>query len=295
MKPGEIIPVAGPVSLVAGLNEGNFPRCHGVLIQDRETAFIDPGCGDQVLEAFKDRVDIVINTHTHPDHTSGNHLFADREILVPIQAKESAGSLERLSRRFTQPGPLTTDWKAFACGIIGLREYRPTGFFEPDQEIKVGRTRLRVVHVPGHTVDHCCFHLPDHDMLLSADIDFTLFGPWYGHIESDLALFRQSLKKLFRLKPKVAVSAHREPMEGGFQEALGAFIGIMDKRAASILRLLKKEQSLEQLVDQAPIYRSFPYAEPLMRFWEGRMIAEHLEELIAQSKARRTDRGFVAA
>lgn len=295
MKPGQIIPVAGPVSLVAGLNEGNFPRCHGVLIQDRETALIDPGCGSQVLEPLTDRVDLVINTHSHPDHTSGNYLFTKSDILVPIQAKDSAGDIVRLSQRFAQPGPLAEYWQNFARELLDFHEYKPTGFFEPDQEIKVGRTRLRVVHIPGHTVDHCCLHLPDHDLLISADVDFTAFGPWYGHTESNLALFRDSLSKMYRLKPKVTISAHRDPLLEGFQDALDVFTGVMDKRAASILRLIRHEQSLAQLVDQAPIYRRFPYAEPLMRFWEGRMIEEHLKELIGQGAARRTERGFVAA
>jgi glyoxylase-like metal-dependent hydrolase (beta-lactamase superfamily II) len=295
MKPGDIIPVAGPVSLVAGLNEGNFPRCHGVLVQDRETAFIDPGCGKQVLEPLAGKVDVVINTHSHPDHTSGNYLFTRSDILLPIQAKESAGDISRLSERFAKPGHLAEKWRSFVRGLIDFQEYKPTGFFEPDQEIKIGRTRLRVVHVPGHTVDHCCLHLPDYDMLISADVDFTFFGPWYGHTESDLSLFRDSLNKLYQLKPKVTISAHREPLMGGFKQALDAFIGIIDKRAATILRLIEREQSLDQLVDQAPVYRRFPYAEPLMRFWEGRMIEEHLKELITQGKAKHTGHGFTAA
>jgi glyoxylase-like metal-dependent hydrolase (beta-lactamase superfamily II) len=294
MKPGQIIPVAGPVSLVAGCNEGSFPHCHGVLIQDRETAFIDPGCGTQVLEPLKERVDIVINTHTHPDHTSGNYLFAGRELVVPIQAQKSAGDIVRLSERFTQPGPLAKKWRAFVRGHIDFHEYKPTGFYEPDQEIKIGRTRLRVVHVPGHTADHCCLFLPEQDLLISADVDFTFFGPWYGHIESDLALFRRSVGKLVDLKPKITISSHSEPLWGGFAEALKVFMGIIDKRSNLILRLIQREQSLAELVDRAPIYRRFPYAEPLMRFWEGRMIEEHLKELIALGKARATDRGFIA-
>ncbi len=295
MKPGEIIPLAGPVSLVVGANQGAFPRCHGVLIQDRATALIDPGCGPEVLEPLRGRVDLVINTHTHPDHSSGNHLFAGCDILVPIQARESAGDIVRLSQRFARPGELATYWQGFAREYMGFVDYRPTGFFGPDQELKIGRTRLRVLHLPGHTVDHCCLLLPDHDLLISADVDLTPFGPWYGHTESDLGRFRRSLQELARLDPKVVVSSHREPLYGGFQEALAAFAAVLDQRSRRILGLLKQEQSLAELVEQAPIYGRFPYAQPLMRFWESRMIEEHLKELEAQGKVRQTERGFVAA
>lgn len=294
MKPGQIIPIVGPVSLVTGLNQGNFPHCHGVLIEDRETALIDPGCGKEILEPLKNRVDLVINTHSHPDHSSSNYLFTDSEIIVPVQAKDSAGDIVRLSKRFAQPGPLAELWQNFAREFLKFHEYKPTGFFEPEQEIKVGRTYLKVLHLPGHTKDHCCLHLPDYDLLISADVDFTFFGPWYGHTESDLALFRGSLARLVEFSPKVTISSHREPLTGGFQEALNEFRDVMDKRSRLILRLIGQEQSLAQLVDQAPIYRRFPYAEPLMRFWEGRMIEEHLKELIVQGKARRTSNGFLA-
>jgi hydroxyacylglutathione hydrolase len=295
MKPGQIIPVAGPVSLVAGLNNGNFPRCHGILIQDHETALIDPGCGREVLEPLRERVDLVLNTHTHPDHTSGNYLFTGSDILVPIQARESAGDIVRLSQRFTQPGALADQWQDFVRGMIDFHEYTPTGFYEPDEEIKVGRTCINMLHVPGHTVDHCCLYLPDHDLLISADVDFTVFGPWYGHRESDLALFRQSLAELSRLSPKITISSHREPLTCGFHDALQAFTAVLEKRAALILKMIQREQNLSQLVDQAPIYRRFPFAENLMRFWEGRMIEQHLDELIAKGKARRTANGFIAA
>ena len=279
---------------MTGLNQGNFPHCHGVLIEDRETALIDPGCGREILKPLKDRVDLVINTHTHPDHSSSNFLFAGCDILVPIQAKDSAGDIMRLSNRLAQPGSLAGQWREFVRAMMDFHEYKPTGFYGPEEEIKVGRTRLSVLHVPGHTVDHCCLFLPDHDLLISADVDFTAFGPWYGHTESDLSLFRDSLSNLEGLKPKVTISSHREPIMDGFQEEFAKFKAVMDKRSQLILRLIKQEQSLSELVDQAPIYRRFPYAEPLMRFWEGRMIEEHLKELIVQGKARRTSNGFLA-
>ncbi|KMY69068.1 hypothetical protein AAU61_05955 [Desulfocarbo indianensis] len=295
MKPGQILPVTETVSLVAGMNQGAFPRCHAVLIQDRETALIDPGCGKEVLEPLAGRVDLVINTHTHPDHTSGNYLFRESEVLVPAQARDSAGDIQALSRRFARPGRLAGLWRNFARQLIGFHEYRATGFLQPDQEIQVGRTRLRVMHLPGHTVDHCCLYLPGPDLLISADVDLTSFGPWYGHTESDLGLFRASLARLAGLKPKAVLSAHREPLFQGFPEALRAFAAVWDRRSDLILGLIKKEQTLAQLVDQAPIYRRFPYAEPLMRFWEGRMIEEHLKELVKRGLARPTERGFAAA
>ncbi len=52
-----------------------------------------------------------------------------------------------------------------------------------------------------------------------------------------------------------------------------------------MLRLLEEEKTIEKLVEDAPIYGAFPYAKPLLRCWERRMIEKHLEELIKRKKS----------
>ena len=70
-------------------------------------------------------------------------------------------------------------------------------------EINLGQTKIKVIHTPGHTVGHCCFWFPEPEILFSADIDLSDFGPWYGNACSDLASLDNSLEKLEAFKPRL--------------------------------------------------------------------------------------------
>ena len=49
----------------------------------------------------------------------------------------------------------------------------------------------------------------------------------------------------------------------------------------------KTPKTIVELVENAPIYGAFPYAELLLRYWEGEMIKKHLNELILQNKVEK--------
>jgi glyoxylase-like metal-dependent hydrolase (beta-lactamase superfamily II) len=296
-KAGELLQVQGPVWLVIGEQGGRFPRSHSVLIRDAEAcALIDTGCGLEVLRGLRQQLplDLVINTHTHPDHSAGNFLFDGIPIVVPEPGRSTAGSLRALSRRFFPQEPENRPiWRAFVRETMGFADQAPTGTFPVDGVLDVGTTRLEVLHAPGHAVDHCCFWLEDLGLLIGADVDLTRFGPWYGHVESDLGAFRRTIEGLRRRSPRGVLSSHRLPVLHDVERAFTDFLGALERREARLLELLRQERSLAELVDAAPIYGGFPYAEPLIRSWEAQMIRHHLAELTEQGRVVETGRGFV--
>lgn len=276
------------------MRRGAFPYSNSFLIRDGRNALIDAGAGLEVLRGLKEPVGMVINTHTHPDHCAGDFLFPRAEILVPQEAAQSAGSLERLSRRFAEPGPLARTWRGYIEKHMGFKDHAPTGTFGPGQEIRVGEVRLKAVAAPGHTRDHYCFFLPQWGLLLSADIDLTPFGPWYGHRESDPRLFRRSILSLRDLQPRLLVSSHGPVLDSDIPQALEAFASVLDLREHRLLEFLSRERTLARIVEESLIYGGFPYWPELLRYWEEMMIVKHLEELIARGLALRTKRGYLA-
>lgn len=284
MNPGDLIPVRGPVHLLVGERGGNFPRAHAVVIKDRQTAIIDTGCGPKVLEPWTGTVDMVINTHTHPDHSAGNHLFAGRPIWVPREGFESSGRKRLLAKRFAEPGELAQTWESLVPPAMDFVDQPPTHAFEHGAELMVGHAKLIALHTPGHTRDHHCFWLPDLKILISGDLDLTPFGPWYGHHESDLGLMRRSIEQMRSLDARAVVSMHRTPVVSDLDHQWQKFAAVLDRRNEQLLGLLARPQSLAQLVDASPIYGGFPFWEPLLRFWEGRMIAHHLDELVSAGR-----------
>ncbi|KIX13878.1 MBL fold metallo-hydrolase [Dethiosulfatarculus sandiegensis] len=282
-----LIHVIGPIWLVPGRGQGRFPFSHSVLIKDKTTVLIDTGCGEKALMPLAEsgQVDLVLISHTHPDHMALNHLFADKEILVPEMAADSGVSLEALGRRFFPDLEIRAIWKDFVRRTMGFTDCPISGTFSPSQEFDLGSTRLQVLFTPGHTIDHCCFFLPQYDVLLSADIDLTGFGPWYANPEGNIAQTRESINRLAELDPGILVSSHKGIIKKKIKESLLDYARIIDERSLAILKLLKEPQSLEQIVDAAIIYGGFPFLPKLLRHWEGQMVQKHLAELVDQGRA----------
>ena len=129
---------------------------YGFLIRDSATgvvAAVDTPDAARILEELErlgwGRLDLILNTHWHPDHTEGN---------------------ERLKAEA-------------ACEIVGPQEVRrvaPLDRVVADGDtVMVGQTRFQVVATPGHTLGHVVFHAPDDGLAFVGD---TLFARGCGRL-----------------------------------------------------------------------------------------------------------------
>jgi len=93
-----------------------------------KAALVDPTAEWPTLEKEAARrglsVDFVFNTHSHPDHTSGNRYFRERGAKLAAHAS----------------APTRPD--------VELRD---------GDVVRVGSLELRVLHTPGHRFDSACF------------------------------------------------------------------------------------------------------------------------------------------
>lgn len=271
--------ITNRVFLVKGKNKGRFPYSHSFLILDEDIVLVDTGCGIQTLRKLKKEYDVsyVINSHTHPDHSAGNWVFKDRPIYVPEEEFETSGDLIALSRRFVNK-ELAQEWRKFVEETMNFKDCRPTKCYNRKTTFRFGKTILKPIYTPGHTKDHYCFYEPRKKILFSFDYDLTSF-PWYGHIESSIPEFKNSVKKLKLLSPRILVSSHRGIISENIDVEFDRFYNILNERNEKIFSLLGKGKTINQLVEHAPIYGKFPYAESILRYWESEMIKKHLKEL----------------
>mgnify|MGYP002153768709 CR=1 FL=1 len=275
------------ILLIRGKNKARFPYSHSILILDEETVLIDTGCGVDVLKQLKREyyVSYVINSHTHPDHSAGNWVFNDLPIYVPEEGFDTSGDMAALSERFVSKN-LARVWQKFAKEVMGFKNCRATHSYNRRTFFNFGKITFKPIYTPGHTKDHYCFYEQKERILFSFDYDLTSF-PWYGHRESSLQEFEESVKKLKALSPKIVVSSHRGIITENIDAEFDKFQGRIDERNEKILSLLESEKTINQLVDCAPIYGRFPYAKPLLHYWEGQMINKHLELLEIDDKVKR--------
>jgi glyoxylase-like metal-dependent hydrolase (beta-lactamase superfamily II) len=285
--------------LVKGTNEGRFPYSHSVVVEGQKgkAVLIDTGCGIEVLKELKSKFsfDYIINSHTHPDHSAGNWLFKDivRDIYVPRESFDTAGNMMALSERLAEPGSLAEYWREFVAKALNFKDCRPTRSYDSYSSFDVGDVSLHPIHTSGHTIDHYCFYEPSAKVLFSVDYDLSPFGPWYGHRESSIDDFKRSMELLKKLDIAVLVSGYRGIMTNNIRSELDEFCSKIDRRNEKIFILLEQGcRTIDQLVEKAPIYGRFSYAEPLLRYWEGNMIKKHLEQLILQGRIARLGEEF---
>jgi len=274
------------ISLIQGKNKGMFPCSHSILILDEEIALIDTGCGIETLKQLKREYDVsyVINSHTHPDHSAGNWVFNDSPLHVPEEGFDTSGDVVALSERFVSK-KIAPVWQEFVKKVMKFKNCRPTHSYNKRTTFNFGKITLKPIYTPGHSRDHYCFYERKERILFSFDYDLTSF-PWYGHRESNLPAFKESVKKLKSLSPKVVVSSHRGIITENINAEFDKFYRRIDERDEKILSLLESEKTVDQLVECAPIYGRFPYAESLLHYWEGQMIKKHLEQLEIDGKVK---------
>jgi len=287
--------IARSIFLVEGKKRGQFPFSHSILIRDEVTALIDTGCGTERLQWLKNEYPpgLIINSHAHPDHISGNWLFAGLPLLVPHQSFGYSGRIKQMSERFTGSKAMAQKWRKFIHEATGFRDALPTDHYEDDHRFCFGSVELLAIHCPGHTSDTYCFLEPRLKILFSFDIDLSPFGPWYGHPDSDIAQFEASIRRVRDLKPRIVVSSHMGIISDGLEERFQAYLDAFAQRDARILEFLSQERRLEEMVDRPLIYRDYSYAPELLHLWQKNMLEKHLHRLVHRGLVQKTAKGYV--
>jgi glyoxylase-like metal-dependent hydrolase (beta-lactamase superfamily II) len=284
------------IYFVEGKSNGRFPFCHSVLIRDRITALIETGCGRDVLKEIEKEFspDVVIYSHAHPDHCAGSSFFPAEKLWGPEEHKETTGTMRRMAERLVIPG-LVEDWLTLMTGAPQLEDFKVGNYFGNGYVFDFGKTKMEAVHAPGHTDDHYCFYLPNEKIMLTTDIDFTSFGPWYANPESDIDTFIDSIERLRGYEIETVLSSHLGVIKNNIEEKFDQFLAVFEERDEKILEFLISPRSIEDFVEKALIYQGYPYGESILRFFEAQMDEKHVKRLMSRGLVKEVDGKFIRA
>lgn len=160
----------------------------GLIVGPESCVVIDALFAPSMTRAFQAEirrvtdkpVRMLINTHHHVDHTMGNALFPEAQIVAHANARreqERVGTdvLGLLRSRIPE---LVAETEANELRLADMT-------FEGDLSLHAGDRMLRLLHLgPAHTIGDVLVLLPDERLLFAGDVAFSYVTPlaFEGHI-----------------------------------------------------------------------------------------------------------------
>jgi glyoxylase-like metal-dependent hydrolase (beta-lactamase superfamily II) len=235
-------------------------------------------------------VDLVIQSHVHEDHVAGLCRFPAARVVAHRADLPGLHAIDGLLAIYGYDDGAALE--SMRQWLIDQFHYvaRPDAQAYDDGAVfELGGTRVRAIHLPGHTRGHCALLVEPEGVLFLGDIDLTGFGPYYGDAWSDLGDFERSLARVREIDARVWVSFHHAGIiedRATFAAKLDRFAGRIAEREAALLAYLAEPRTLDELVRHRFLYP--PHAT---LSWidnaERRTITQHLERLEAQGAVAR--------
>jgi hydroxyacylglutathione hydrolase len=289
----------GPIKFLRGRRQGKYPYCHSVIIDDEAMAVIDPSADKEYCRKLAEdpRLAAVLVSHFHEDHQKYLYFFPEDLIRVPVAEAAAFTSMTGIFELLGLEDPQYHHyWQKTLVEEFHYRPLNEVQTFGDGDELRFGRTRLQVVHTPGHTPGHSCFYFPEQDILYLADIDLTSFGPWYGDRASDLNALLATLQRLEAFRARIYLTAHGQ---GVFtveeaKTALTRFKKVIFEREAELLHLLREPRTIAELVGRRLIYRKSLKPAFVYDHIEKQMLSKHLQLFLEAGLVKLMEDGYVA-
>lgn len=196
-------------------------------------------------------------------------------------------STEEYFRRYGLSKEAKTHYKSIFT-YTGYKQLTPDYLFKDGDLIPGG---FKVIHTPGHTPGHCCFHKSD--ILISGDID--LVGkPWVSNITSNVDDFHKSINKLLIMDINILLPGHGHPIfkKDKISSELEMYQTKLMDTAKKILDLFEGYLSTEEIINKRDRRRDVGIwnQNPLMKLFQKYDTLNYLEYLQKSDKIAQVEK-----
>lgn len=290
-------PQYGGVTLLGSPEGGRYPCGNSLLIGGSEGAvLVDPSLEVDRRGDLGVRIELVAITHAHEDHVAGLHLFPEVPVLVHPAEAAAVRDPETLLAGFGMAAAEAEVFRGQLGETLHLSGHERIDTVEDGAVVDLGRRRVTVVHLPGHTAGHCGLFVEPDGFLFLGDVDLTSFGPYYGDLSSSLDDFAASIERLRDMDARWYGTPHQAGVledRRAFLRALDRFAAVIDRRDETLLQLLRQPRTLEDVVAHRLVYR--PHVQlPFANAVERRTALLHLERLVRHGLVAPTGDGYLA-
>ncbi len=185
----------------------------------------------------------LINTHWHGDHTNGNFLFGDVQLICHQLCAQTMLEMMKLKASQSRTGQSSGEEE------LPIRVPDIT-FDEGEMCIHLGGKSLQLIPTPGHTPDSIVVYIREDKVLLAADTMMPL--PYF--VGGSYRDFRTSLESLLQLNADTIVQGHGEVLlRGEIKEAIQSNIRYLTTIQQRLAEIIKSEQNIEDVLRRLDI------------------------------------------
>ena len=272
---------------------GRYPSCHCVFIEDEIRVLIDPACDEEVLKQIhrEKPVDVVINSHCHEDHFRNNYLFPEAELWVSEIEAPFYRKIDHLMEAWLEPDQIGSSHEAktrrWLVEDMNYEEREPDRLLRNGEILDFGKTKVRVLHMPGHNSGHLCFHFLSERVIYTADIDLVPAGPYYGDHNSELDDMMASLLRLEKIDVDYYLTSHgKRGVYEGNPKYVRDYLNVIHRREDKLIEFLAEgPKTLEEITAKGIIYNNRGAIDSWdLTLSEKRMMEKHLKRLQQKGK-----------
>jgi glyoxylase-like metal-dependent hydrolase (beta-lactamase superfamily II) len=184
-------------------------NCNTYLVRGEVTVLIDPGHSRHISNLFQqmegdgispDEINLVILTHSHPDHFEGLEAFLNKPVKIAMNREEERYLLESgklLFEMMRQPMP----------------EFR-IDFYLKEGELHLGKELFQIHQTPGHSPGSLSIHWPERKVLFTGDLVFYGGIGRTDFLEGNSKLIKESIERMSHLDTELLLPGHGELVMG---------------------------------------------------------------------------------